>query len=83
MDILSKLLDKAAEAREFGYHPLCKNLSLTHLSFADDMMILTDGEIRSMEGITKILDLFASWSGLKISMEKTTMYLAGVSQRVH
>ncbi|XP_024004880.1 uncharacterized protein LOC112082025 [Eutrema salsugineum] len=58
-----------------GYHPKCKNLDLNHLSFADDIMVLTDGKVRSVEGIVRI-------SGLKISMEKSTMYIAGVSESV-
>lgn len=78
MDVLSKLLDKAAGARDFGYHPRCKHLGLTHITFSDDLMIRTDGKVRSFEGIIKVLDLFESRSGLKISMEKTMMYLAGV-----
>jgi len=36
MDVLSKMLDKAAGVKQFGYHPGCKNIGLTHLSFADD-----------------------------------------------
>lgn len=78
MDILSKMLDKAADARQFGYHPRCKNLGLTHLSFADDIMVLSDGKVRSVEGIVSVFDEFARCSGLKISMEKSTLYLAGI-----
>jgi len=65
MDILSKMLDKAAGAHHFGYHPRCKKLGLTHLSFAYDLMILSDGKVRSIEGIMEVLDDFAKWSGLK------------------
>ncbi|KAL1194824.1 putative ribonuclease H protein [Cardamine amara subsp. amara] len=82
MDVLSKMLDKAAGAREFGYHPRCKNIGLTHISFADDIMVLTDGKVRSMEGIAHVFDVFSQRSGLKISMEKSTMYLAGVTNHV-
>lgn len=39
MNVLSKLLDKSAVDRKVGYHPKCKNLSLTHLSFADDILV--------------------------------------------
>lgn len=56
MDVLSKMLDKAAGDRVFGYHPRCKNVGLTHLSFADDIMVLTDGKVRSIEGIIRVLD---------------------------
>jgi len=79
MDVLSKMLDKAAAARHFGYHPKCKTMGLTHLSFADDLMVLSDGKIRSIERIIKVFDEFAKWSGLRISLEKSTVYLAGLS----
>jgi len=48
MDVLSKMLDKAAGAHKFGFHPHCQRLKLTHLSFADDLMVLTDGKVRSI-----------------------------------
>jgi len=82
MDVLSKKLDRAAGLRKFGYHPKCKNLGLTHLSFADDIMVLTDGKLRSLEGIVEVFDSFAKQSGLKISMAKTTIYFAGISKSV-
>ncbi|KAG7595360.1 Reverse transcriptase domain [Arabidopsis thaliana x Arabidopsis arenosa] len=79
MDVLSKMLDKAAEKQLFGYHPRCKNLGITHLSFADDLMVLSDGKVHSVEGIIGVFDEFAKHSGLKISLEKSTLYLAGMS----
>lgn len=81
MNVLSNLLDKAASARQIGYHPKCKNIGLPHLSFADDIMVLSDGHVRSVEGNVKVFVEFARISGLKISMEKSTIYLAGVSDR--
>lgn len=80
MNVLSKMLDKAAQARRFGYHPQCQNIPLTHLCFADDLMVFTDGKQRSLEGILEVFDTFASYSGLKISLEKSTLYMAGISQ---
>lgn len=35
-----------------------------------------------MEGIVKVFDEFARFSGLRISMEKSTIYLAGVPAAV-
>ena len=83
MEVLSKMLDKAAGAKKFGYHPKCSSLGVTHLSFADDLMILSDGKVRSIEGIVEVLDVFALRSGLRISMEKSTMFLAGTSDSVY
>ncbi|XP_056858087.1 uncharacterized protein LOC130507391 [Raphanus sativus] len=79
MNVLTKLLDKSANENNMGYHPRCKNLGLTHLSFADDIMVFTDGRVRSIESILDVFDYFGKISGLKISMEKTTIYYAGMS----
>lgn len=80
MNVLSHMIDKAAERGLVGYHPRCKNILLTHLSFADDLMVFTDGTKRSIEGILRVLDDFAAISGLKISLEKSTLYTAGTTQ---
>ncbi|KAG7569624.1 Endonuclease/exonuclease/phosphatase superfamily [Arabidopsis thaliana x Arabidopsis arenosa] len=79
MNVLSSLLDRAAAMRKFGYHPRCKNMKLTHLCFADDIMVFSDGKITSMEGILQVFKDFAKASGLSISLEKSTLFLAGVS----
>lgn len=47
-NILFKLLNRAALAGDFGYHPMCKELGLTYLSFADDILVFTDGTIDSL-----------------------------------
>lgn len=72
------MLDKAAGSGQVGYHPRCKTLGLTDLCFADDLMVLLDGNSRSIEGIVAVFDNFSKYSGLKISMEKSTTFLAGV-----
>ena len=49
MDVLSKLLDAATTYGVFSYHPKCKRIRLTHLYFADDLMIFTKGNMESIE----------------------------------
>lgn len=39
MQVLSKLLDKAATERRIEYRPYCKELKLTHICFADDVLV--------------------------------------------
>lgn len=78
MHVLSKLLDKSAAERRMGYHPKCKNLGLTHLSFADDILVFSDGNSRSIESILEVFNTFAAISGLLMSVEKSTIFCAGV-----
>lgn len=68
MEILSKLLDKAVEEGKLGYHPKCKALKLTHLLFADDLVIFID---HSLTGLKEVLDTFYKWSRLKVSYDKS------------
>lgn len=42
-NVLSKLFNEAASAGSFGYHPQCQAVKLTHLSFAYDILVFTDG----------------------------------------
>ncbi|AAD43173.1 Hypothetical Protein [Arabidopsis thaliana] len=74
------LLDEGLQQRgNFGYHPRCKNMKLTNLCFADDIMVFSDGKITLMEGILKVFNEFAVASGLNIILEKSTLFLTCVS----
>lgn len=79
MNVLSHMIDKAAAGNRIGYHPRCKNILLTHLCFADDLLIFTDGSKISIEGVLQIFQEIEAMSGLKISIEKSTLYTAGIS----
>lgn len=78
MNILSKKIDRAAAGNRFQFHPKCHSLSLTHLCFADDLMVFVEGSKGSIEGVLAVFEEFTSWSGLKINLEKSTIYKAGV-----
>lgn len=79
MNVLSHMIDKAAAGNRIGYHRRCKNILLTHLCFADDILVFTNGSKSSIEGVLQIFQEFEAMSGLKISLEKSTLYTAGIS----
>lgn len=78
MNVLSRKIDLAATMRKFKLHPWCHRLSLTHLCFADDLMVFVEGTKKSIEGALSVLDAFETWSGLRINLEKSTIFMAGV-----
>ena len=80
MNVLSMKIDKAVEENKFKFHPGCKSLSITHLCFADDLMVFVEGSKRSIEGALSVFEEFEVWSGLRISLEKSTIYMAGVEE---
>lgn len=80
MNVLSYKIDKALREKKFGLHPRCQSLALTHLCFADNLMVFVEGTTNSVEGVLSIFDEFAGWSGLSINLEKSTIFMAGVAE---
>ena len=80
MNALSKLLDAAAENGVFSYHPKCKKVKLTHLCFADDLLIFTKGNMDSVVGVQNVLKLFYTFSGLQVNCAKCEIYSSGVNK---
>lgn len=77
MEALSRLLISRYDEGSIGYHPRTENLTISHLMFADDVMIFFDGSGNSLHGISECLDGFASWSGLHMNNTKTEIFTAG------
>lgn len=73
------MLNKAAEEGRFAYHAKCESSKLTHLCFADDLLIFTDGSLSSVQAILGVLHEFQLHSGLSVSLQKTSMFSSGLS----
>lgn len=80
MNCLSHMLNQGAATGRFGYHAKCASSELTHLCFADDLLIFTDGKLSSMQAILDILHEFCQHSGLTISLQKTSFVTCVVPQ---
>ncbi|CAA7059505.1 unnamed protein product [Microthlaspi erraticum] len=76
-NVLSKMLNRAASSGIFGYHPQCKEVNFTHLSFADDILVFTDGTIGSLSGVLEVMSSFARISGLYINTSMSSIFAAG------
>lgn len=55
---VSKLLNQAADHQKFGYHPSCQAVRLTHLCFADDILVFTDGLLASLHSVLRVMEDF-------------------------
>ena len=78
MEILSRLLRNLNSCDQFSYHPNCAQFKLTHLIFADDLMVFTRGDLPSIKAVRDVLAQFAHWSGLHANPDKTEIYFCGV-----
>lgn len=80
MNCLSLSLNKAALEEKFKYHHKCIRTRLTHLCFADDLLIFTDGIASSVASVLQVLKEFEDMAGLAMIIQKTSMFTAGLRQ---
>nr|KAJ0213104.1 hypothetical protein LSAT_V11C400156970 [Lactuca sativa] len=66
----------------FKYHWRCKKLKLTHLCFADDLMIFCHGNKISVRVIKDSLDEFARVAGLHPNFSKSHIFFGNVKAHV-
>ncbi|KAL9666259.1 hypothetical protein QQ045_000585 [Rhodiola kirilowii] len=77
MEVLSRIIGQIRQSNEFEFHPKCARISLSHLMFADDVIIFSKAEVGSLQKIKEALDRFHGWSGLEVNINKSEMYFGG------
>ncbi|XP_030504903.2 uncharacterized protein LOC115719863 [Cannabis sativa] len=80
MDYLTRILNFHPGKVSFGFHPLCKQLKLVNLCFADDLVIFCKGNEKSVRFIHEAFSLFCDTTGLKANMNKSAIYFGGVNE---
>jgi len=70
-DVLQKLISKASRAGDLC-HPVDPSLPCPVLQYADDTLILTRGDVGSMQTLKQILENFSLATGLTINFHKST-----------
>lgn len=76
LEYLSRGLNLATTASEFNFHPKCNKLKVSHLAFADDLMLFARGDEPSICIIMDCLRDFEEKSGLKAL--KSSIFTAGI-----
>lgn len=76
MEYLSRLLKIRTENTEFNFHAKCKNAKITHLAFADDLMLFGRGDFTSMKILADALGEFSTVSGLEVNQAKSQLFAA-------
>jgi hypothetical protein len=66
----------------FKFHPKCLKMKLTHLCFADDLLIFSEANVSSIKVIKDALVEFEELSGLKANPAKNSFYCSGISERI-
>jgi len=78
MEGLASLLGEAAAYPAFGFHPRCAIVDLTHLCFADDLLVFSTAIVSSVTAIIRALAEFEKLLGFKANSSKSSIFLTGV-----
>ncbi|XP_058732696.1 uncharacterized protein LOC131604262 [Vicia villosa] len=78
MEHLNRLLHKMQLYPDFKHHHRCKDLQLTNIAFADDVLMFFRGDTRSVGMMLKVLLEFSSSIGLVVNPKKCRVYFGGV-----
>ena len=79
LEYLSRNLGQLKENADFNFHPMCGSLKLTHLAFADDLVLFSRGDPKSVSLLMDSLKHFGDNSGLKINFSKSCLFYVGIS----
>lgn len=79
MEYLHRTLKQLRHNPQFNYHPRCKKLGLIHICFADDQLMNCRADEVSIKLLFNTFKHFSEVSGIKANMEKSSLYIAGVT----
>ncbi|XP_075076335.1 uncharacterized protein LOC142162991 [Nicotiana tabacum] len=82
MEYLSRSLHELKKEPTFQYHPRCRKLDITHMSFVDDLLLFAKGNLSSLVTLYKYFSQFFEALGLQANLGKSSVYFGGVKQNV-
>ncbi|XP_070002585.1 uncharacterized protein [Nicotiana sylvestris] len=78
MEYLDRSLKTLESIPDFNYHPMCSKKNITHICFADDLILCCGADKLSISLLMSRFQHFSKVSGLKANIEKSALYIAGV-----
>ena len=77
--ILSRLVHSKVQGfNNFKFHPQCKEVGLTHLSFANDLPMFSTADLLELNFLKDALLDFGKISGLAVNPSKSEVFCASI-----
>ncbi|GJZ47047.1 RNA-directed DNA polymerase, eukaryota, reverse transcriptase zinc-binding domain protein [Tanacetum coccineum] len=75
------MIKKIEDSHNFKYHFGCKEIKLTHLCFVDDLIVVCNGDKKSLEVVKDALNDFSMVFGLFPNLSKSTICFGSINER--
>ncbi|KAL0297497.1 UNVERIFIED_CONTAM: hypothetical protein Sradi_6801800 [Sesamum radiatum] len=82
MEYFSRLIKRNTSNSDFNFHPKCEKLKITHLLFADDLMLFSRGKLPSIHILMECLQEFRDVSGRAVNTAKSNIFMAGIQDDI-
>jgi len=83
VEYFSRVTHRFSAHPNFKYHPHYKQLHLTHLMFADDLILFCKVDAPTIHIIKSALTVFSQCAGLEANLQKSQLVLGGCSPMLH
>ncbi|GJW19976.1 RNA-directed DNA polymerase, eukaryota, reverse transcriptase zinc-binding domain protein [Tanacetum coccineum] len=81
MEILNLLMIRNIDnSGSFKYHFGCEQINITHVCFADDLLMFYHGDVESVKVIKETIEEFGTVSGLLPNYNKSAIIFGGVNE---
>jgi hypothetical protein len=74
------MLHVASQKADLHFHPKCSSLGISHLAFADDIILLYRCDLPSVNILFQQLLVFGRMLGLAINANKSSIVFGGVGE---
>ncbi|KAL0307342.1 UNVERIFIED_CONTAM: hypothetical protein Sradi_6151500 [Sesamum radiatum] len=78
MEYFSRLIKRKTSISDFNFHPKCEKLKITHLLFANDLMLFSHGYLPYIHILIECLQEFRDISGLAVNTSKSSIFTVGI-----
>ncbi|KAL0408136.1 UNVERIFIED_CONTAM: putative mitochondrial protein [Sesamum radiatum] len=82
MEFFSRTVKRNTANSEFNFHPKCEKLKITHLLFADDLMLFSRGDLPSVHILMECLQEFRDVLGLAVNTSKSSIFTTDIVDNV-
>ncbi|KAL0449170.1 UNVERIFIED_CONTAM: hypothetical protein Slati_1473400 [Sesamum latifolium] len=74
MEFFSRMIKRKTSNSEFNFHPKCEKLKITHLLFANNLMLFSRGNLPSVHILMECLQEFRDVFGLAVNTSKSSIF---------